>query len=114
MLPLLEGVTTVVELDTGCVHKRALARFNAMVPSTVVQALFTMWAKGGRSRGSREGAPEGGVGGRERGGHHIYFVKAFGRPMVVVHRERVSVRRSVWRSDMHDVGVALRALLVLV
>ena len=70
-------MTAVVEFaqagveNTGRVNGVVLSSFDAVVPATAVEALSTIRAKGVRSSGSSEGgAPEGRVGGRERGGHH--------------------------------------------
>ena len=56
----------------------------------------------------------GGVRGRKRGRDHVYFVEVFERPVAAVNGERVRTRRNLWRSDIHDKRVALRALLGLV
>ena len=101
--------------NIGGVDERVLACFDDVISTAAVKVMSTIRAKGFRSRGSgEEGAPEEGVRGRKRGGYHVYFVKVFKRPVEVVHGERVRVRRSLWRSDIHDKMVALRALLGLI
>ena len=74
-----------------------------------------IYAKSGRSGSSTKGrTPERGASGGKRGRHQMRTSSSpsvFERPVVITQSERVGV----WvRKNVHDIGVASRALLALV